>query len=131
MTKNHTPIEFGIDLGTIQSISFDEHSLPTFTFQKGSNLIFEVCTFRLEKSGEYLMGYLDDNGLEKEVLKLEVLIGKKLLQIDKSNMFIDTRFSFEDNYTLKTFSCVKYPVQWRLISGNDEIYKATIDVNTK
>lgn len=113
---------------TVTKIAYNEYDLPIFHFENGNSLHLEICTWRLEKHNDYLIGYLDE---DKNQIRdrLSELVGKKLKQIDIANPMMDARFQFEDDYVLKTFTCCRAVKQWKICKQNELIFSADIQIS--
>lgn len=125
ISANYEKLDTPIDKERINKITFNEKQLPVFHFKENYYLNLESCTWRLEKSGVYVMGCLDED-LEKTKMKLLSLIGKKLEKIDVANPMMDSRIQFEDGLVLKLFSCCHTEKQWGIHKEKKPVFSAGI-----
>lgn len=119
----------GIDLQlkktALTNITFNKWNLPIFHFKNDSSIHLEICAWRLEKNGNYVVGCLDEE-LNKIKRELMHLVGKNLKQIDVANPMMDARFQFEGGFILKTFSCCQKEEQWKIYEGKKLMFCASI-----
>jgi len=111
----------------LTKITYDKCDLPTLYFENDTSINLENCTWRLEKGKDYLVGYLDDKQ-NKFNKKISELIGKKLKKIDVANSMMDARLQFNNDYTLKTFTCCRKTDQWKICSNTTPLFRADIQI---
>jgi len=111
----------------VVKFTFNEHNLPVFHFENNSSLHLEICAWRLEKNGDYIIGCLDRDHerIKKELLQL---VGKKLKEADIANAMMDAKFQFEGGYVLKTFTCCRADNQWSVRLKGKPVFSARISI---
>ncbi len=102
-------------------------------FEDDLTLCLDCCDWRIEKNDEYCIGS-GEFSLENDIdihQYLDEIKGKKLVQSSVTQPFQDAMFEFENKYVIKTFSCLKDPVPWRILENNrEEIYSAYVPLAT-
>jgi hypothetical protein len=123
--EKYKKIDFARLAIAVTAITYSPYEQPIIHFGNDFFIQFKHCTWRLEKNGDYIFGYLDHQEVDVNE-ELSRLIGKKLLQVDTANSMMDGRFQFEEGYVLKTFTCNHSSPQWHIASKSAPIFKANI-----
>lgn len=122
INEQYTSLELPIENLFIQKITREpETNFLTFHCNEQVSIQFQNCTWRIEKDNKYCIGNLDE---EEKKTKLSELIGKKINRIDLANKMMDSRFTIDANYFLKTFSCAKSASQWKIYIGIEPFFSA-------
>jgi hypothetical protein len=117
-----------INQKALTGFSLEKMDLHLF-FDNNLTLCLDGCSWRIEKNNEYCIGAgefsLDDYPDIHQYL--DGIKEKRLLNSSVTNPFQDARFEFEDGYVIKTFSCYKDTIPWRIMKNNqEEVYAAKI-----
>lgn len=89
-----------------------------------------MCAWRLEKSGDPIIGAGDERDIIQP--KIPLLIGKKLLQAQVLNNSFDVILHFEQGYRLLLFSFeVEDSEQWLFFTPNRKVFTAGPRTNWK
>lgn len=122
-------INLPIDKKTVLGFSLEEASLY-LDFEDDLSLYLERCAWRIEKNGIYCIGSLDqfNHSINEDASTyLKDIKGKKLVKSSVIQSFQDAKFEFENGYIIKTFSCYKDPIPWRILKDNQKkVYSANV-----
>ena len=124
--ENYKKLDLLHQAGVITEITYDQMPQPTFHFENEFSIKLLNCAWRLEKDGDYLVGCVDEDQNTTNIFS--GLIGKKIKQIDIANSSMDARFQFENQYTLKTFTCARRISQWTIFLKSTPIFHANIQL---
>lgn len=136
ITEKYQEVDFPYEGVKLTKIIFIEGERPKLQFGSKFSIDLKFCEWRLERDDMYLVGYRDlvtsncnfKNKIYKKIkfyTLMNELIGKTLEKVEV-NSFMEGRFQFEDQFVLKTFSCLRSIHQWRIYSKEVPSFYAKI-----
>jgi hypothetical protein len=82
------------------------------------------ATWRIESSGEFLLGYFHDETLNPDII-FQKFIGKQITLISVSESLMDAVFQIGSDLTLKTFAFTRNVNQWKI---HNTRFRADLDL---